>query len=250
MKTLLIDIETAPNVVFTWGLYNQNIALNQIDEPGYTLSFAAKWFDNKKIIFKSIFHHGEADMLEEAYRLMEEADAIIHYNGSHFDIPTLNSEFLKHGMTPPAPSTQVDLLRTVRRNFRLTSNKLDFVARHLGIEGKLPHKGMDLWKGCMRGNKADWKVMKEYNIQDVLLMEHVYDKLLPWIDDHPNMALYSDTTDAICPTCGSDKLQKRGTQKARTMEYQRYQCKDCGSWSRARTTSLSREKRRNVLVKI
>jgi DNA polymerase elongation subunit (family B)/predicted RNA-binding Zn-ribbon protein involved in translation (DUF1610 family) len=250
MKTLLIDIETAPNKVYTWGLFGQNISLNQIEEPGYTICFAAKWLNKDKIIFKSVHHQDEETMLFVAHDLMSEADAIIHYNGNNFDIPVLNSEFLKHGMNPPAPSNQVDLLKAVRRNFRLTSNKLDFVARHLGIEGKLEHKGMDLWSGCMAGDAASWKTMKAYNIQDVLLLEQVYDRLLPWIDDHPNMALYSDSKDAMCPSCGSDQLQRRGTQKAKTMEYQRYQCTACGGWSRARTTMLSKEKRKNVLVKI
>lgn len=250
MKVLLIDIETAPNRVYTWGLFHQNIGLNQIEEPGYTLCFAAGWYGKDKTIFRSVHHHGEEEMIHKAHELMEEADAIVHYNGASFDIPVLNSEFLKHGITPPSPSTQVDLLRTVRKNFRLTSNKLDFVARHLGIAGKLPHKGMDLWSGCMRGDHNSWKTMKDYNIQDKELLVPVYDRLLSWIDDHPNMALYSDSTDAICPSCGSGKLQKRGTHKARTMTYQRYHCQDCGSWSRARTTSLSKEKRKNILVKL
>lgn len=250
MKTLILDIETSPNIVYVWQLFGQNVGINQIEEPGQTICFAAKWYGEKKVHFRSVHHHGEMEMVAKAHELMEQADAIIHYNGTKFDIPKLNTEFLKHGITPPAPSNQVDLYRTVKRNFSLTSNKLDFVARHLGIEGKLPNKGMDLWTGCRHGDKKSWKEMKEYNIQDVLLLEPVYDRLLPWIQDHPNMALYSDSTDAMCPSCGSTKLQKRGTQKARTMEYQRYQCTDCGGWSRARTTLLSKEKRKNVLVKI
>ena len=43
MNILLIDIETAPNKVYTWGLWNQNVSLNQIDEVGYTLCWAATW---------------------------------------------------------------------------------------------------------------------------------------------------------------------------------------------------------------
>ena len=250
MRTLLFDVETAPNISMTWGLFNQNISLNQLLEPGYTLCFAAKWLDKKQITFKSIHHDGVDKMLTTAHDLMSEADAIIHYNGIKFDIPVLNSEFLKHDFAPPAPSTQVDLYRTIKRNFRLTSNKLDFVARHLGIEGKVQHKGMDLWRGCMAGDKADWKKMKEYNIQDVLLLEKVYDRVLPWIQDHPNMAHYSSEGVPVCPSCGSTELQRRGEQKSRTMTYQRFQCQACGSWSRARTNNLSKEKKQRVLVKI
>jgi len=53
-KILFLDIESAPSRVYTWGLFNQNIALNQIEEPGYTLCWAAKWFGKKKMLFSSV----------------------------------------------------------------------------------------------------------------------------------------------------------------------------------------------------
>jgi hypothetical protein len=81
----------------------------------------------------------------------------------------------------------------------------------------------------MNGDKDAWKRMEEYNIQDVVLLESLYHKLLPWIKTHPNRNLFSD--DVVCPTCGSHHLQKRGTAISITGTYQRYQCKSCGSWS-------------------
>ena len=36
-RILLLDIETAPHRVFAWGLWGQDIYLDQIEEPGYTL---------------------------------------------------------------------------------------------------------------------------------------------------------------------------------------------------------------------
>ena len=182
--------------------------------------------------------------------MLSEADAVVHYNGKKFDIPKLNGEFLKHDMPPPPPPYQIDLYHTVKQNFKLTSHKLDFVARHLGVEGKVQHKGMDLWSGCMKGNKADWKVMKEYNIGDVILLERVYPRLLPWIKNGPNLALYSDSTEVMCPSCGSNNVQKRGFYKTPTQTYQRHRCGDCFSWSKARVTMLSPIKRKSVLVKI
>ena len=61
MKILYLDIETAPNLVFTWGLFNQNIGLNQIVKPGYTLCFAAQWEGKKEIVFSSV--HGDGNEL-------------------------------------------------------------------------------------------------------------------------------------------------------------------------------------------
>ena len=136
MKKLFLDIETAPSVVYVWGLFNQNVQLNQIVEPGYTLCWAAKWEHGKEIMFSSI-QDGKEKMVREIYDLLEEADVLVHYNGRKFDIPILNAEFVKLGLDPPSSYRHIDLLKTARSNFRFTSNKLDFVAQHLGVGGKV-----------------------------------------------------------------------------------------------------------------
>jgi hypothetical protein len=247
MKTLLLDIETAPHRVYSWGLWDQNIGLNQIEEPGYTLCWAAKWHGVDDIMFSSV-RDGHDKMIAGVHALLNEADTVVHYNGTRFDIPTLNQEIILAGLAPPAPFKQVDLLRTVKRQFRLPSNKLDYVARHLGLKGKMTHKGMDLWKGCMAGDKASWEQMEQYNVQDVIVLENVYNKLVPWVVNHPNHNLFTDSSDPHCPSCGSTDLHKRGTSKTSTMIYQRYQCQACGSWMRERVNIVPKDKRNAILV--
>lgn len=248
MKILLADIETAPHKVYSWGLWQQNIAINQIEEAGYTLCWAAKWLGDKDIMFSSIYSDTKLFMLQKIHALLDEADVVVHYNGTRFDIPTLNQEFLVNGLGPPSPVIEIDLLKTARQRFRLPSNKLDYVARHLGVEGKLSHKGMSLWQGCMAGDKASWATMEAYNKQDIVVLEKVYHHFLPWIANHPNHALFDSPDGMVCPNCGSGKLQKRGLSYTKTMTYQRYQCQDCGTWSRERTTNLLAEQKKNVLV--
>ena len=247
MRTLLIDIETAPNKVFTWGLFNQNIAINQIDLPGYVLCWAAKWLGEKEVMFASLFEDGKDKMLGDIYALLYEADAVIHYNGTEFDIPTLNKEFLQTGYWPPAPTIEIDLLKTVRTRLRLPSNKLAYVAEYLEIGVKIK-TDFDLWLGCMDDNAIAWGKMKRYNIQDTKLLEKLYNKLLPWIPNHPNQGLFVDSTDTLCPRCGKSGLQKRGFAYTKTQMYQRYQCGGCGSWSRARSTSLPVDRRKKILT--
>jgi len=228
-RLLNLDIETAPHLAAVWGLYDQNVALNQLMKPGYTLCWAAKWHGEKKIYFDSILS-GEKKMVKGIHGLMCQADAICHYNGLKFDIPTLNKEFLMLGMNPPSPSMQIDLLRVARSRFKLASNKLDYVAQQLGLGKKVDHKGMELWLQCMSKDKAAWKIMERYNKQDVVLLEKVYDRLLPWIKNHPNLSLLSDKP--ACPNCGSKNSHQRGTAIVSTGEYQRYQCAGCGTWYR------------------
>ena len=231
MKKLYLDIETAPSIVFCWGLFDKFIPIDNIIEPGSSLQ-----------------KDGEAAMVQKIHSLLEEADAVIHYNGKKFDIPKLNSEFLRLHYDPPATYHQIDLLETARRQFRLASNKLDYVCQHLEIGQKVKHsKGMELWKGCLNGDKKSWAIMEKYNKQDVRLLPKLYKRLLPWIISHPNEALYGDMNRTACPKCGSNDLQSRGFTMTRTQRYRRFQCMKCGSWSQSRFTTLSKEARDNIL---
>lgn len=249
MKILHIDIETQPLVVYAWGLYKQNLSIKHIVEPGATLCFAAKWEGDKHsdIIFRSSFHDGHDAMIQKAHELIDEADVLVHYNGKKFDYPILSQEFMLQGLKPPSPVRHVDLLETARKQFRLPSNKLDYVAQILGVGSKIEHKGMDLWRDCMNGCEKAWKIMRRYNIQDVNILQKVYKKLLPWIQIHPNHALFTESTRLVCMNCGSTNLQKRGFAHTHTMSYQRYQCQSCGKWQRERTNCLPKEKKSAIL---
>ena len=129
MKILHVDIETAPNKVYVWGLWNQNVGINQIVEPGYTLCWAAKWHGKRGVIFDSVYESKPKDMIKHIHSLLDEADVVCHYNGTKFDIPTLNAEFLMFGLQPPSQYKQLDLLKTARGQFRFPSNKLDYISQ-------------------------------------------------------------------------------------------------------------------------
>ncbi len=47
-----------------------------------------------------------------------------------------------------------------------------------------------------------------------------------------NVALINGEIHA-CPRCASTDVQKRGVQRTSVSTFQRYQCNDCGAWSRA-----------------
>ena len=230
MKILHIDIETAPNTAHVWGLFRQNVSIKQLMESSYTMCFAAKWHGTKKIIFKS--QHDD-DMLGTLWELLDEADAVVHYNGKSYDIPTINKDFVLNGYTPPSPYQQIDLYREVRKKFKFPSNKLDYVADRLGLGKKHAHEGHELWIKCMADDKAAWGRMKKYNIQDVKLLELLYNKLLPWIDRHPNHAIYGKGG-MVCTNCASNHVTKQGFARTKTVVYQQYQCQDCGTWMRSR----------------
>lgn len=230
MKKLLIDLETSPLTVYTWGLFNQNLSIDKIIDSSKLLCWSAKWEDSPDVFFDSLHESPQKKMVSGLYDLMHEADAVIQYNGNRFDIPVANKEFVLAGFPRPAPYKSIDLYRTVKRAFRFPSNKLDYVSQALGLGAKKKNPGFQMWIDCMNGDPAAWAVMKEYNIQDVLLLEKLYKRLLPWISNHPNVGVYDGTLG--CPHCGSTHLNKRGFYHSSTMTYQRYQCTSCGAWTR------------------
>lgn len=248
-KILILDIETSPNMVYSWGLWNQNIAINQIVESSTVLCWAGKWLGKKQTEFSSVHHDSPKVMIKKIHAMIDEADAVITYNGKKFDMPQLNKEFLKHGLTQPSPYKDIDLLQTCRRKFKLPSNKLDYVAQFLGVGKKTPHMGMPLWTDCMNGCSKAWKTMKKYNIQDVNLTEEVYNKLLGWIVTPFNYNTHADGQEVVCPNCGGKHLQKRGTMRTTTRQYQRYQCQDCGTWSKG-NKALNTEKQDDFIRRV
>lgn len=250
-KILLIDIETSPNVAHVWGLFKQNVGINQLMDSSRTMCLAWKWYGENKINFiKERSPEKNQNVVDKAWELLDEADIIIHYNGKKFDIPTLNKEFILNHYAPPSPYKQVDLLSVAKKQFRFPSNKLDYVAKALGYTGKVAHEGHELWVRCMAGDKSAWSKMKEYNTHDVILLEEVYDRMLPWITNHPNMALYTNPTEPTCPNCGGTHLQKRGQQHTNVMSYQRYQCNDCGTWVRGRYNVTDKMGKGNIMTQV
>ena len=231
IKILTIDIETRPNLAYVWGLWEQNVALNQVDQFGSVISFAAKWHGDKKVHFYSDYHDGHMAMVEAAWELLDEADAVVGYNSKAFDMKHLNREFVLAGMPPTSHYVDIDLMTVVKQRFKFTSNKLQHIATELGIGSKLQHDGFDLWLGCMAQDDKSWRTMKKYNMQDVVLTEKVYDRLLPWIKSHPHRGLFGGDP-AACPRCGHGDLIKRGYHSTATGRYQTVQCKSCGGYSR------------------
>lgn len=239
-KILLLDIETRPNLGYVWGLWQQNIGINQLVDVGEVICYGAKWVGERKVFFQSAHHDGKQAMLEGIHALIDEADFVVGWNSKSFDMKHLKREWLLAGMSKPSPWKDVDLMLTARKEFKFTSNKLDFVSQQLGVGSKVKHEGFQLWLDCMAGDDAAWRKMKKYQIQDVLLLEPLLEKLKPWISNYPNVNLY-DGTDG-CPSCGSENIERRGYAYTGVSKFQQYRC-ECGKWFRGKTNLASSEYR-------
>lgn len=233
-RILLYDIESAPNLGWTWGKYEQDVI--DFRASWYILSFAYKWLGEKRIHTVALpdFPNYKKDKEDDAavvgalYSLFCEADVLVAHNGDKFDQKKVAARAIKHGLGPWTPTKSVDTLKIARNRFAFTSNKLDDLGAYLGIGRKLPNTGFVLWRGCMEGDPKAWATMRRYNTRDVELLEQVYLRLRPWHVSHPRLTAYTDRPG--CPCCQSKEVQARGFNIAVHRRTPRWHCQGCGHW--------------------
>ena len=228
MKTLLFDIETAPNLAWVWGKWEQNVI--EFEKEFHILCFAYKWLGEKTEVRAITKREDDKKIVKELWDLFNEADVIIAHNGAQFDIKKVNTRFAFHGLKPPAPYKTIDTKKVAKKYFGFNSNSMNDLGVYLGLGQKVDTGGFKLWKGCMSNDKNSWQLMKQYNKHDVDLLEKVYLFFRPWIGNHPTVGMY--TEGSRCAHCGSQRLQKRGQVRNKTTAYQNIWCKDCEGWNR------------------
>ncbi len=255
-QVLFVDIETAPNVAAVWSFWKQNVAKNQIVNKWYMLSWAAAWNDGE-VFGKSLLDYepwniGAFDddygLVSDLWDLLDAADVVVAHNGDRFDVPKVNSRMLFHGLNPPSPYQTVDTLKVLRNKFQFGSNRLDYIADTLGIELKGDAGGMETWMKCLEGDSDALQAMLDYNIQDIVVLRDLYEKISPWAPSHPNYGIITGQS-RVCSHCGSDDLTLE-TKPYRTnaSAFRVWRCNDCGAQSREKQTIIDKDVRKDILV--
>ncbi len=211
---------------YTWGLYEQNVIKRL--KTFTILSVAYKWLGKAPQVW-ACDTLTEKQLLLNLHSLMCKASVIIAHNGDSFDIKKINTRFIIHKIGPPSPYRTIDTKKVAKRVAAFDSNSLNNLGIDMNEGEKIKHRGFDMWEGCMAGNRRDWADMKRYNKGDVVQLEKVYLRLLPWISNHPGYV-------KGCSNCGSERLNKRGDEITRGGRYKRLQCQGCGAWSREKIT--------------
>ncbi len=235
LKILLFDIETAPALVWTYGLHDQNISIQSIVQDPKMIAFTAKWYGRPKIHTYSEYFQSRQGMLNAMWSLLDEADVVIGWNSRRFDTKWVNSEFAVEGMTPPSPYKHLDLLNETKRNMRFISNKLDYVSRRLLDDKKIDYNMLRMWETVSNPDtsetdrKREWNAMLRYAKKDTALLEPIFEKLLPRIKmPHPASSLEG----LRCRKCGAEELRPNGSTLTAEGRYSKYLCTNCGGHTR------------------
>lgn len=250
-KILVYDIETSPILAQMWSMWQQGFGLNQIESDWFIMSFAAKWLGSDEIFY---YDQSQAEDMEDDYELLSalwdllnEADIVVGQNVKAFDTKKVNARFILNGFPKPSTYRQIDTLSIAKENFAFTSRKLEYMSDQLCSVKKIKHDefpGHVLWSECLKGNQRAWEAMKEYNVQDILATEELYNLFSSWDSKLPNYDVYVDEI------LDMDEWEKDGFVYTNLAKYQRYRNKITGQQKRSRVNLLTKEKRASLLANI
>jgi DNA polymerase III epsilon subunit-like protein len=253
-KILLFDLETSPIIARVWSLWQNGINIDDIVRDWSLLCFSAKWlFANEVISFRlteeELQSRDDSRIVRELWNLLDRADIVIAHNAERFDVRKSNARFLKYELNLPSPYQVIDTLKHAKKRFNFTSNKLDYIARYLGVEGKMiTPSGM--WRQVEEGNYDMLIEMDKYCQQDVICLEQVYLKLRAYIQPHPNIGLHIVDNVHSCPSCGNQDLnwEKDNVYTTNANQYHAFRCNSCKSLGRSRTPVLKAKDRSKLTI--
>ena len=240
-NVLVIDIETSPNLAWSYQLFDTTISPDMIVQPSRVLCFAANWYPAKRVdVYCEWDDDGHAGMVAAAWDLLDRADICVGYNQQGFDLKHLNREFALAGLGPPSPYQNIDLLKVVRQQFKFPSNRLGQIGQSLDIGAKLDTGGWKLWQGVLDGDEKARKKFARYNKQDVRLTSDLLATLANsgWIKGLPHAGLWSGDM-AACYACGSPDLIPYGIAYTKTAKHLRLACA-CGAYNKVLTNGQTR----------
>jgi len=240
-KILLFDIETAPIIVYNWALFQETTHPKFIRRNWFVLCWSAKWLGEKKMHHSSLPDFrgykelpGKTEqtidkkVMKGLWNLLDECDIAIAHNLKAFDRKKANTRFRIADMEPPSYYQLVDTLSVARSQFKFTSNKLEYLAKKLGVTEKMDSGGFELWIGCEDGDEKAWRKMQRYCDQDVRSLEEVYLKLRSYIPNHPYGIVTSNMAPCDNPKCKGKGTIKDGIRRRNDGIFQKLRCLGCG----------------------
>jgi len=230
-KRLYFDIETSPNIVYTWNI-GQKVFLdhNSIVKERAVICICYKWAHENEVHSISWRKGDDKFLLMEFIKVMNSADEVIGHNSDNYDIKWLKTRCLFHRIEAFPSYQSVDTLKLSRSGFRFNSNKLDYIGSFLGLGKKIDTGGFKLWRQIIEDNNPEsMQSMITYCKQDVRLLENVHKTLVPYTAHKSHIGVAMGHSQCSCPECGSENVESNGYRYlASGGRKKRVRCKDCG----------------------
>lgn len=230
IKRLFFDIETSPNICYSWRIgYNISIGFENIIDERKIICISYKWEGIDKIHTLTWDKNlCDRQMLIDFIAVANQADELIAHNGDRFDIKWIRTRCIYHRI-PMFPNYRtLDTLKKAKSGFNFNSNRLDYIAQYLGVGAKVKHSGFDMWKGVMKGDKEALKEMVNYCEGDIIVLEDVFLTMQNYIKPNTHNGVINNNFKYSCPTCGSEHptLVKNNVTAMGTIK-RLMSCNDC-----------------------
>jgi DNA polymerase elongation subunit (family B) len=233
IKRLFYDIETSPNVALIWrpGM-KISVPHENIVREREIICICYKWEGSKKIYsLRWDADQSDKKMLQDFVKVIEEADEIVGHNVKNYDTKWVRTRCLYHGISFSPTVKQVDTLSIAKSLFTFNSNRLDYIAKFLGEEGKIK-TSFDMWKKILLENDEDELAkMVRYCRKDVTELERVYQHLKPYILSSTHVGVLNGGETWECPECGSGESHVCKTRASSSGAISKQmQCNDCNKY--------------------
>jgi len=254
-RILVLDIETAPLRALVWGMWKQVVTPAQIESDWFMLTWSAKWLYDDRVYSDKLtpyeaVNEDDSRITQSIWYLVNNADIVIAHNGRKFDMRRLNTRFLMHRIPPPLPYQMIDTLEKIKQVCDMSTYKLDEINKALGIGRKL-ETNIDLWRGCIMGDRNSLERMEIYNREDVVILEDHYLITRPYMKSHPNLGLYTEFQGSECPTCNGKDLTFAGYYYSNVNKFRAVRCNGCGAVGRLRVSEKKdKKKSKNLVVSV
>jgi DNA polymerase elongation subunit (family B) len=229
-RRLFFDIEVSANIALIWQSgFKISVSPESIIKERAIICICYKWEDSKEVEYLT-WDSKQCDkrMLQKFVEVANSADQLIGHNGDRFDLSWVRTRCLFHGIQMFPNYTIIDTLKVSRSKFKFNSNKLDYIAKFLGV-GKKIKTDYSMWKDIMLDkDKIAMDKMVKYCKMDVIVLEKVYKALSSHIEPKTHFGVIFGGDRGSCPECGSDQItiSKRRTTATGIKKIQ-YVCKVC-----------------------
>lgn len=242
VRRLFFDIETSPNVVFSWNVgYKLMIPPENILKERAIICICYKWAGESKVHSLRWNNGDDKELLVKFIDVLNAADEIIGHNSDAYDIKWIRTRCIYHGIQMFPDYVQIDTIKLAKSGFRFNSNKLDYIGGFLGVGNKM-HVDFSLWKSIVLDNdEKAMEKMEKYCKVDVIRLQQIYDKLNIFSKHKTHVGVLMGNDKCSCPNCGSDNYYHQGkVVSAVGVIKHRMQCKDCFKYYRVSHTDYEK----------
>ncbi len=239
MRKLIWDSEVTPNVMYSWRTgYNLSLDYNMIVDERAIICICYKWAGSEKVHSLHWDKGDDREMLRRFTKVLASADIAVAHNGDKFDVKWFRTRCIYHRIECPDNIVTHDTLKSARGRFLFNSNRLDYIAKFLGLGQKEDTGGLKLWKDVMAGNRAALRKMIDYCKNDVIILEKVEEEMNKYIPAKVHAGVLAGGFRHSCPKCGSGRTKRnKRSVSASGMHKVQLVCNDCGSnWTMAESS--------------